>query len=241
MQIAFCLVRTQKLSHSGKYYYIKQSQYSHNYCVYILKAAGDLYRNATSVNTHFTISQQLPVVRSVVESSMGRFLTNISVQLYSRNLTYPLATYTIHGQWKCECRAPPVQLVTNTAVSPTPTLQHQTQCAFKRTFFVVSPDEVATAPPFPALAVLLNLRLSLPRVLHSSLCYFRLFCKLMKFSHLCLHNFVFELDLDFILVLIIPLSTFQLSVMAAPMETEPVDTSSGTPQTEVRLFTCSRQ
>ena len=48
----------------------------------------------------------------------------------------------------------------------------------------------------------------------------------MKFSHLCLHNFVFELDLDFILVLIIPLSTFQLSVMAAPMETEPVDTSS---------------
>jgi len=50
---------------------------------------------------------------------------------------------------------------------------------------------------------------------------------------------VFELSLDCIAVLIIPLPTFQLSVMAAPMETELVETSSGTPQAEVTDYSCA--
>ena len=93
-------------------------------------------------------------------------------------------------------------------------------------------------PHSPALAVLLNLRSVSPRVLHSCNChcYFRLFCKLIEFSHLCLHLCLNRLDLDCIVVPLIPLPTFQLSVMAAPMETERVDTSSGTPQAEVRLI-----
>jgi len=53
LDLLFCLVRTYKLSHSDIYYYVKQ----------ILKAAGDLYRNATSVYTHSQFYSSFPVVQ----------------------------------------------------------------------------------------------------------------------------------------------------------------------------------
>ena len=64
-------------------------------------------------------------------------------------------------------------------------------------------------PHSPALAVLLNLRSVSSRVLHSCNChcYFRLFCKLIEFSHLRLHLCLNRLDLDCVAVLITYLLT----------------------------------
>ena len=76
-------------------------------------------------------------------------------------------------------------------------LHHQTQCAFKRTFFVVSPNEIATCCYRPILLLLPSYSTSAQSPL---VCYTR--CKLIEFSHLCIHLCLNRLDLDCIAVLI---------------------------------------